>query len=526
MVKPKRLKSIGAYIDEGGKFPTNIVINFKIPSALRFDHQQSFADTATGILHLPAIYGSAWVIDGQHRLYGYAHAERSKENDNSVITVLAYQNLPINEEIKLFVDINTEQVKVSRNIVNELLSNLDINDPDPRKNLEAMHARVALMLDVYSGSPLRDRVVTVSHDKTSFRCITQISLADQIRLENLVGSIYQQTKSSQPIEMPGPLSDPSGDHAATMDKAVKTLSLYLSMFATKLKSHWQLADAKGGYLCTNNGIRALIVLFRKLSQFVENKDDVKFITIESEDIVDRVATYLEPAIEFFRTADASQIEAFRTGAGSSLSGVTQNSLKMMSIINETMPEFTTPELQKYLSSRDIDGTKQARIMIDEIEKIICDDIISNLKNKFGVQNDVWWIQGIPRGVKNSCDQMFNDSVGDKERWQYFTFINYLEILLYSQNWEMFKDYYNFHGKGKKADLVGWLGHLSRARNITHHPPKGPLSKDEVDFVRRIYQVSLMRSMKILGVAINVGLTHNTVSIFGSTFSGKIARLFR
>ncbi len=59
----------------------------------------------------------------------------------------------------------------------------------------------------------------------------------------------------------------------------------------------------------------------------------------------------------------------------------------------------------------------------------------------------------------------------------FTFINDLEILLYSQNWEMFKDYYNFHGKGKKADLVGWLGHLSRARNITHHPPKGPLSKD-------------------------------------------------
>jgi hypothetical protein len=107
MVKPARLKSIGQYLDDGGKFPTNIVINFKIDS-LRFDQQAPYGDTSTGILHLPANYGAAWVIDGQHRLYGYAYASRSRENDNSVVSVLAYQDLPIQEEIELFVDINTK----------------------------------------------------------------------------------------------------------------------------------------------------------------------------------------------------------------------------------------------------------------------------------------------------------------------------------------------------------------------------------------------------------------------------------
>lgn len=77
MVKPTRLKAIGAFIDEGGTFPTNIVINLK-REGLRFDAKERFGDTATGSLELPGQYGSAWVIDGQHRLYGYAYAGRGR----------------------------------------------------------------------------------------------------------------------------------------------------------------------------------------------------------------------------------------------------------------------------------------------------------------------------------------------------------------------------------------------------------------------------------------------------------------
>ena len=104
MVKPSRLNAIGRYIDEGGTFPTNIVVNFKREN-LQFDRKESFDDTSFGTLSLPGQYGSAWVIDGQHRLYGYAHAERAAEEDRSVVSVLAYENLPVREEIEMFVDI-------------------------------------------------------------------------------------------------------------------------------------------------------------------------------------------------------------------------------------------------------------------------------------------------------------------------------------------------------------------------------------------------------------------------------------
>ncbi len=156
MVKPSRLAAIGQYIDDGGTFPTNIVINLKREN-LHFDVKEKFGDTATGILSLPGLYGSAWIVDGQHRLYGYAYATRKVEEDRSVVPVLAYENLPVREEIELFVDINTKQVKVSRNLVNEIVSSLNVDDPDARKRLDAMCARVALRLDSHSTSPLKDR---------------------------------------------------------------------------------------------------------------------------------------------------------------------------------------------------------------------------------------------------------------------------------------------------------------------------------------------------------------------------------
>ena len=53
---------------------------------------------------------------------------------------------------------------------------------------------------------------------------------------------------------------------------------------------------------------------------------------------------------------------------------------------------------------------------------------------------------------------------------------------------MFKDYYNFYGKGKKAELVRWIGKVNKARTVTHHAEKGPLSKDQVAFVAQIREL--------------------------------------
>ncbi len=486
MVKPARLKAIGKYIDDGGKFPTNIIVNFKVDDKLQFEQKEVFGDTATGILYLPALYGSAWVIDGQHRLYGYAHAALF-EGDRSVVTVLAYENLPIREEIDLFVKINTEQVKVSRNLVNEILSTLDIDHPEPRKRLDAMYARIALRLDNYPTSPIRNRVLTVSQEKSHERCITLTSLTDGMEANNLIGTIHRPPKNKVGILLPGPLTHVSGETKPTVEKAAVALSQYLALFSSKLETHWQLGDAKGGYLCTNLGVRALLQLFRRVLVYAAQKETLTPHIMDPEDIVAKVAPYVAPVIEFFAHGDANDIASYRQ-RGSSLQGVDQNCFQMMALINEAIPDFTTPELNTYLTTRDVEGTKQAKDYIDEMNKIIFEDVIATLQNHYGTIQNKWWMTGVPKGIRNECDRMYNDNNGEHERWQYLFFINYADILMHGQNWDLFKEYYNFYGKGKKSSLIRWIPRINKARTVTHHAEKGPLSKKDVEYVRLVHQL--------------------------------------
>ena len=70
LIKTPRLNKITKYVDDGGQFPTNVVVNIHTNRKLKFDRKERIGASAVGTLHLPAEYGCAWVIDGQHRLFG------------------------------------------------------------------------------------------------------------------------------------------------------------------------------------------------------------------------------------------------------------------------------------------------------------------------------------------------------------------------------------------------------------------------------------------------------------------------
>jgi len=485
MVKPARLKDIGAFIDEGGTFPTNIVVNIK-REGLRFDLKERFGETATGMLELPGHYGCAWVVDGQHRLYGYAYAGRDADEDRSVVSVLAYENLPARSEIEMFVDINTKQVKVARNLVNELISNLNIDDEDPRKRLEAICARAVLNMGSDKASPLKDRILTIGSEKTNWKCLTLTSLVDGLEGNNLVGTVQRPSgRNGVMILQPGPLGHLSAEPADFIRKSQRTLQLFFGLFAEGAPDHWELGDAKGGYLCTNLGLRALLVLLRKLIGFVE-RDGTRAVSMSPEEIIELVEPYVRPIIQFFARATAGEVAYFRN-RGSSLASVDQNAMQMMAIVASARPDFDLPEIKAYLESQDAAGTAQAADMIKEIHKILYDDVVSTLKASYGEVRDAWWFTGVPKQVRIDCDVRYNNE-GDttRDRWQSLNLIDYSQIVVYEGNWDLFKDRYNFYGKGAKAKLARWIGKISRLRNITAHVEKGPLSRDQVDYVREVH----------------------------------------
>ena len=115
LLVPSRLKGITKFIDGGGYFPNSIIINFNAANddlKVKFSPIKSEKDSQSefGFLRIPNAYGIAYIIDGQHRVYGYA---QSQHKEDSTIPVVAFEGMESEEQLKIFMEINENQKAVS-----------------------------------------------------------------------------------------------------------------------------------------------------------------------------------------------------------------------------------------------------------------------------------------------------------------------------------------------------------------------------------------------------------------------------
>ncbi len=485
MLQPKRLNKIADYINDGGKFATNIVINFKSRrrSALKFDAGKNVGNEAPGVLHLPANYASAWIIDGQHRLYGYAYARDAGgfQDDSTVLPVLAYDNLPPEKEMKLFIDINSKQVKVNTGLLVELYADLHWKSPDVEEAFEALSARISSKLNSIRTSPLYERMVVTGKKKTSYRCLTQTSIKDGVSKSKLLGSC------SQGSIVPGPLSTSSGaEYEQNLKKAIEVLSECLGLFAHELSDHWRLGDAQGGYLCTNNGIRAIFHVIQDIAIHIRQSDGTDLCFLDASETVEALRPYLMALVKHFREASPDDILAFRN-IGSSLAAVRRQAHGMEVPIHAEITSFEPPGFKEYIETRDEAGTTAAQGKLRTIHERLFIYVVDSLKSNFGQHDKAWWIQGIPKNIRQKCVALWEEKNREGEEESNLNLIDYIDIC--QHNWELFKDCISLGEKDKenKRARTKWIKELNDIRQIITHPERGALTTERVEFVDRIYQ---------------------------------------
>lgn len=485
MLQPRRLKKIAEYINGGGKFPTNIVVNLKTnkKSAFKFDTKEKVGENALGVLHLPPIYASAWIIDGQHRLYGYAYARGAGgfNQDSTVLPVLAYENLPAEEEMNLFIDINSKQVKVSTGLLVELYSDLHWKSANPGEAFQALLSRIASRLNSEPISPLHNRMVVTGKKKTNYRCLTQTSIRDGLSVAKLLGT------SNKGTIVPGPLATAEADaYDANLKKGLSVISDCLEMFSEKMPTHWKTGDGPCGYLCTNNGIRAMFHVIKDISDHIQQKDGTDLYLFSADETFAAVEPYLEVLVDFFKSASDQEVQAFRH-IGSSLTAVRQQAYGMEAHIQNKFPDFKPAGLQEYLESRDVSGTEEARKKVIHIQEQMFCYVTDILKEQYGTQGKVWWVKGVPPNIRIDCGARWEQKnrEGDEEEQLYLQ--NYVDIFLH--NWDIVKDVISLDAKDKQAKRVNikWINDLSKIRNKVFHPEQGVLSTEQVAFVEEIYE---------------------------------------
>ena len=483
MLEPKRLKSIANYIDNKGQFPTNIVVNIKTSRELLFEQRDKIGELAVGSLTLPHRYATAWIIDGQHRLYGYSLSKRAQiDDDKTTFPVLAYCNLPDSQEARLFVDINNEQVRVKKDLLIELYSNLKWDSSDPKERGQALRSRIILILGQNKTSPICNRLKRTGSKKTSQRCLTVTNFNDGLEENGLLG------ETSAGVFRPGPLwYSPKAEPKDTVDKAVDFLSGYFKFFADALPSHWDAGDAPQGYFCTNLGLRALLRLLKEIVRHISSSTSVELDRYDADFMLEKVKPYTVPLTDFFKKATIENLKSFKI---SSKEGVKKSSLTLMKLIHDKDPSFCPSEMKTWLENLDEEGTKDAKDKLGEIIRKLNTVTMALLKRKHGEGGDKWWYEGVPENIRADCSKRREEDKGGKNKEQYLYLKDYHAIA--AHDWELFQKYYSCSKDGGKAKQLQWVLDLNKIRQTTHHEEKWPATKQQVACVRECYEKVMSR----------------------------------
>jgi DNA sulfur modification protein DndB len=468
MLAKNRLKKIREYITDDGIFPTNIVLNFE-KGRLNFQRstQQTEAqdDLDVGVLgwlDIRPAYKSAWIIDGQHRLFAYSGHEKSLK---SKLSVLAFEGLKPSKQAELFIDINAKQKSVKLSLLQELYAELHWDADDPAVRINAIISKAIQDLNHDPECELYERIQSTDGKKDFVKCITLTSIFGQLEKR---GFFIVKEKHGSVVEF-GPLW--GGDNNLnTLTRTNKILKCWINKIAQINKTWWDIGSGIGGGLAMNDGIASLIAVLKSLFDVLDTKG-LKLIRLTDQEVCDVIIPYSKALGEYLSTFDESQRKAFRDLRG--IAGMTYRTRQCQQGIRVRIPDFNPDGLDEWIELQKQQTNKNAKDIIDNIEVMLQNYIVSELQREYGLEDELWWYEGVPNPVRQKVTQLMEEDKnkrGGKE--YYFDLIHYRRII--TDNWDLFEKTFGFGTKGNKDKRTEYLEFINETRKIIAHPSSGKI----------------------------------------------------
>lgn len=224
----RRLKAIGKYIQDAAVFPNTIIVSF---DELSFDGKK---------VSIPLENNNAFIIDGQHRLYGFDYAE-SKKLD---LIVSGFEKLETPQIAKIFRVINSTQKKIDPSLVYDLIP--EIRETEAVKFEDERAHYLIEFLNTDDDSPWRDSINMTGADSG---IITQASMATALKKLLRKNGLFR------------------GDDFFEDNIQEQVLVEYFRAVKKVFKTAW-LNDSY--ILCKTAGVNALITVFIEIIEDLNN----------------------------------------------------------------------------------------------------------------------------------------------------------------------------------------------------------------------------------------------------------------
>ncbi len=479
LIQKNRLKQIGDFIEQGGYFANNLLINFVKPPRFDILQKDLVTDAHFGHLYLPDTYKSAWVIDGQHRLYGYANLPARYMDDK--LMVVAFEGLKKSEEAGLFVTINHEQRPVPKTLLDDLEGQLKWGSEDPVERIGAIAARLIQQLSRDLGSVFYGRFTAEGLRATAKACLTVPQVKLGLKRYGLLGRAIGKAQYEQ-----GPLCGTTDN--GTLLRAQKALNLYFSQIANADMTRWD--RGREGKVCTNEGTQAFTALLGEMVSHIYKGDLERARRTPEHQLIADVSPLLSPVLDFIKSGVPNVDQTFSVQYGSG--GPPEYFFRLANIIKAKEPSFHPVGFDEWQITQSEELQNQADRQLQEINGLTGKHIFAVFRALYGEDRNAYWEKGViskeirTRAYEKSLDYPVEDR-GPLET--YLDFIEFKKIIEQKAHKNLFRDVFHIPEPNEKgvAFAFDWMDKINELRRIPAHRAEGRTYKAEhFGFIDRIW----------------------------------------
>ncbi len=497
---PSRLKSIEKFIENGKFFPNSIVLNFDTKHArqkfeFQPDGKKGASKSKTGTLKIPNAYAIAYIIDGQHRVYGYAN---TSFKDTNTIPVVAFRDLTSSNQLELFMEINENQKAVSPTLRITLEEDLLWDSTRADFRMKALRSAVISELGGDANGPLYGKI-SLGEDRALLQAKPfATSLLRCGLLPQAKGNKYEQDSVA------GALYDTNNhNHNAEMRKCRQRTVSFLNRCYEFAEEYLETSsEVHSSFILSNRGTYAFVSLLGSLNSFEASEGNIKFDS-NFEERFDAIQKYLQVLFDGLSNLSEDQREHLFVKLGTGADTTWFRSFQEM--VNAKFSNYEPLELVDWKERQDQELQNHARNLTTSIERHLKATVISKLKELFGVNWDIEigpiqrecetrareqmeknWKEGLGR-VEIPWTDQFNVNDYKKIIEKYWTKRPESDVL----DFEPFESLFAIDiglGFNSKADKTKWLSLFSSYRNTVAHEgtkEKG-LNHEEVGLLESIH----------------------------------------
>lgn len=403
LLVPSRLKGITKFINEGGYFPNSIIINFSAEKPelnIRFTPTQAKTDSNAefGFLYIPNAYGIAHIIDGQHRIYGYANSDFK---DVNTIPVVAFEGMPSEEQLKIFMDINENQKSVSKNLRLDLEEDLYWNSKRLDSRMKALRSSIIKDLTGNSNHILYN-MISVGEDssKLSFdpfsRALSRSSLLPKANTSQYTEYVDECLYNTNETDTDKAMRDARKKISQLIDGSYSIIYEFLP------------EEKRNDFLFCNRGTFAFVALIGSLHAYLLKSDAFN----QESSIHDRLnilRPYLEALADALTNISNDESINLKGALGAGAEPTWLHTFQNM--VNKKYPEYCPEELAKWKETQDQGIQNKGNELKDEIQKILKKAVFESFQRVHGI---LWEKDPAMFKLKRECEDRIISENEDNE----------------------------------------------------------------------------------------------------------------